>query len=297
MQKNTLINYQDVCFSYGNTQVLFDINFKVNQGESIAIVGHNGAGKTTLIKLLIGVLTASSGDTGVSKYTQTNKISFMPEHNALYEHLRGIDLMLYFAKLKGVNPSEIEKILDLVEIKFAANKKISSYSKGMKQRLLLAQALLSEPEVLVLDEPYSGLDPNSRILFSSILKDLNKKGKSIILSSHTLEGLSSIVSNIIFINQGRIALSGRIDKIVNNLNLHDKMEILVQKNHSIDEIIQPIKHLIESYKFTDNKLNIFHYSKNNMAILRIISNIGLIENISTTKAGINDAYHHLYREK
>jgi Cu-processing system ATP-binding protein len=221
----------------------------------------------------------------------------MPEHGALYGHLRGIDLMLYFAKLKGADPDTIDPILELVEIKFASERKISNYSKGMKQRLLLAQALLSDPEILILDEPYSGLDPNSRRLFSKILQNLSNKGKSIILSSHTLDGLSDIVDNVIFINQGQVALAGKIDEIINNLQLSDKIEILLTEDCLVDEILQSVGHLITDHELVQDKLSVFHQPDNNMAILNTLSKMSCIKNIHTVKATINDAYYHLYNKK
>jgi Cu-processing system ATP-binding protein len=296
MPKYILIDYKNVDFFYKQTQVLFDINLTINKGQSVAIVGHNGAGKTTLIKLLIGVLQPSSGAINSIEYVQTNKLSFMPEHNALYSHLSGIELMRYFAKLKGVEPSNINEILKLVEIDFAAHKKISQYSKGMKQRLMLAQALLSDPEILILDEPYSGLDPNSKRLFSRILQNLSVKNKSIILSSHTLEGLSDIVDNVIFIKKGRVTLSGKIKTIIKNLGLNDKMQLTLDKGVSADEIIKSVQSLITSHTLLNNELILLYKTINNIALLKIIVNITSIQDIVITKANVNDAYYHIYNK-
>ncbi|CAC9440444.1 ABC transporter ATP-binding protein [Bathymodiolus heckerae thiotrophic gill symbiont] len=289
-----MIDYKNVNFSYKKIQTLFDINITIKKGDSIAIVGHNGAGKTTLIKLLIGILQPSSGTIHSIEYAQTNKLGFMPEHSALYNHLSGIELMHYFAKLKSVDFGSIDGILKLVEIDFAANKKILHYSKGMKQRLMFAQALLSDPEILILDEPYSGLDPNSRRLFSQILQKLSAKGKSIILSSHTLEGLADIVDNVVFIKKGRVALSGEIKTIIDDLDLDDKIKLALDKESSADEIIKSVQHLITSYTLFNNKLTLFYKTTNNIEILKTITNIASIQDIDINKANINDAYYHIY---
>ncbi|CAC9651585.1 ABC transporter ATP-binding protein [bacterium endosymbiont of Bathymodiolus sp. 5 South] len=289
-----MINYKNINFSYKDVQILFDINITIKKGESVAIVGHNGAGKTTLIKLLIGVLEPNSGTINSTHYIQTNKLSFMPEHSALYGHLSGIELMHYFAELKGVGFKDIDKILKLVKIDFAMYKKISQYSKGMKQRLMLAQALLSDPEILILDEPYSGLDPSSRRLFSYILQDLSAKGKSIILSSHTLEGLTDIVDNVIFMKKGRVALSGKIKTVIDNLDLNDKIKLTLDKESSADKIIKSIQHLITSHMLSHNKLTLFYKTTNNIEILRTIVNIASIQDIDINKANVNDAYYLIY---
>jgi Cu-processing system ATP-binding protein len=289
-----LIDYKNVNFSYKQVQVLFDINLTVKKGESVAIVGHNGAGKTTLIKLLIGVLKPNSGTINSTAYTQTNQFSFMPENNALYNHLSGIELMRYFAKLKGAAVESIDDILKLVEIDFAADKKIAQYSKGMRQRLMLAQALLADPEILILDEPYSGLDPKSRRLFGHILQDLKAKGKSIILSSHTLEGLTDTVDNVIFIKKGSVALAGEIKTIINDLDLDDKINLTLSEGAAIEKIIISMQTLITSHQLSGNRLTLFYKAHNTMKILKIAVNIASVQDVDISKANVNDAYHHIY---
>jgi Cu-processing system ATP-binding protein len=293
---NTIIDYKNVCFSYGEQQILFDICLKIQKGESVAIVGHNGAGKTTLIKLLIGVMSPSSGVVNSIKYAQTSKLSFMPEHNALYNHLTGIESMNYYAGLKKADKSSIMGILNLVNIDFAANKKISDYSKGMKQRLMLAQALLSKPEILILDEPYSGLDPNSRRLFSQIFKQLQDQGKSVIFSSHTLDGLKDVASNVIFIDKGRVALSGNINTIMQDLNLDSKIEIKLLANTNIDLIINPIKSLVSSHTIDNNRVTLFYKEKHNIKLLKSITSHPQVIDIDITKANVNNIYHHIYNK-
>jgi Cu-processing system ATP-binding protein len=291
---NTIINYKDVCFSYEKQQILFDICLQIKKGESVAIVGHNGAGKTTLIKLLIGVLKPNSGTVDMEEYIQTNKLGFMPEHNALYNHLTGIELMNYYASLKGVEKSTIMNTLKLVNIDFAANKKISNYSKGMKQRLMLAQALLSKPEILILDEPYSGLDPNSRQLFSAMFKKLRNEGSTIIFSSHTLDGLKDVVDSVIFIDKGKVALSGNISTIMQDLDLDSTMKIQLSSDTNIDNIINPIKHMVSSYTIENNNLSIYYKEKNNINLLRAITNHPEVTDIDIAKANVNNIYHRIY---
>ncbi len=293
---NTIIDYKNVCFFYKQQQILFDICLKIQKGESVAIIGHNGAGKTTLIKLLIGVLQPNSGVINTTQYIQSNKLGFMPEHNALYAHFTGIELMKYYASLKNINQSAITAALKLVNIDFAADKKISDYSKGMKQRLMLAQAILSNPEVLILDEPYSGLDPNSRKLFSKIFKTIKDKDNNIIFSSHTLDGLDDFVDNIIFINKGKIVLSGSIVKIMQDLNLDHNIELILSNNLNIEKIIAPIKSMINSYKIDNNQLSINYKGENNYDLLRMITKTPDIIDINITKANINNIYHHIYNK-
>lgn len=291
---NTIIDYKDVCFSYGKQQILFDLCLKINKGKNVAIIGHNGAGKTTLIKLLIGVLSPSSGIINAMDYTQTAKLGFMPEHNALYNQLTGIQLMEYYASLKNTDKSSIVDILKLVNIDFAIHKKIENYSKGMKQRLMLAQALLSNPEILILDEPYSGLDPSSRDLFSKIFKDLKSKGRSIIFSSHTLDGIQNVVDDVIFINKGRVLLAGNVETIMQDLNLDNEIKVTLSDNANTKTIIESIASIISNYTVKDKTLSIYYKNNNNANLLRIVSQYPEVVDIEIKKANVNNIYHHLY---
>ncbi|MBA5247993.1 MAG: ABC transporter ATP-binding protein [Gammaproteobacteria bacterium] len=291
---STIIDYKDVCFSYGKQQILSNLYLKINQGENVAIIGHNGAGKTTLIKLLIGVLSPNSGVIDSIDYVHTAKLGFMPEQNALYAHLTGMQLMEYYASLKNTDKSSIMGILKLVNIDFAVNKKIADYSKGMKQRLMLAQALLSNPKILILDEPYSGLDPSSRELFNKIFKDLRSKGHTIIFSSHTLDGIQNVIDNVIFINKGKVALSGNIKTIMQDLNLDNEIKVTLSENTNIENIVNSITSLINNYNIKHGVLSIYYKDKHNINLLRTISQHPEIMDIEMKKANVNDIYHHIY---
>ncbi len=294
---NTIINYKNVCFSYGKQPILSDICLEVNKGESVAIVGHNGAGKTTLIKLLIGVLSPNSGVIDSIDYIQTAKLGFMPEQNALYGHLTGGQLMEYYASLKNADKSSIMDILKLVNIDFAINKKVENYSKGMKQRLMLAQALLSNPEILILDEPYSGLDPSSRDLFSKIFKDLKNKGCTLIFSSHTLDGIQNVINNVIFINKGKVALSGNIKNIMQDLDIDNEIKVTLSdniNNANIEKIINPIIPIINNHEIKGKVLSIYYKDKHNVDLLRAISQHSEVVDIEIKKANVNNVYHHIY---
>ncbi len=294
---NTIIDYKNVCFYYGKQPILSDICLKINKGENVAIVGHNGAGKTTLIKLLIGVLPPNSGVVNSIDYMQTAKLGFMPEQNALYAHLTGGQLMEYYASLKDVDKSSIMDILKLVNIDFAINKKVANYSKGMKQRLMLAQALLSNPKILILDEPYSGLDPSSRELFSKIFKDLRSKGHTIIFSSHTLDGIQNIIDNVIFIDKGKVALSGNIMRIMQNLDIDNEIKVTLSDNSNIENIINPIMPIINNHKIKGKVFSIYYKDKHNVDLLRAISQHSEVVDIEIKKASVNDIYRHIYNTK
>jgi ABC-2 type transport system ATP-binding protein len=218
----TLIETQDLDFAYSKSEfILQDLNLKVEQGSIYGFLGPNGSGKTTTIRLLLGLLPHSKNNIKLFGHNlQDNRINILSrtgsliEQPSLYEHLSGFDNLEITRRIRNVNKNRIDKVLKLVDLKAACQKTVKEYSLGMKQRLGLAIALLSEPELLVLDEPVNGLDPNGIIEIRDLLLKLNKEnGITVFLSSHLLSEVEKIVTHLGVLSKGKLVFQGQYENL------------------------------------------------------------------------------------
>jgi len=234
--KNGFVVLDDVSKKYGNFQALYDVSFTISEGEIFGYVGPNGAGKTTTMKILIGLISDFQGKVSIGGYQlskQKNEIhkllGYLPQ-NVAFQEWRTIDHALKtFGKLSGLNDAEIENriphLLDLLSLSDVRHKKISQLSGGMTQKVGLAQALLHDPKLLVLDEPLGGLDPLSRHQFKDILLELGKKGTTILFSSHILSDVQDIANRVGILSKGRIKQVGSLNELKSRLSPHDIIEV------------------------------------------------------------------------
>ena len=214
---------------YGQVIGLNDVTLTVPRGIT-GLLGPNGAGKSTFMKLLTGQLKPSQGSIAVfgepiwGNPGLYRRIGFCPEQDAFYERMTGSEWVTALVRLNGVSEAEAGRLtaraLELVELTDAAAKKIGAYSKGMRQRVKMAQALVHDPELIVLDEPLSGMDPIVRRRTIRMIKEWGRQGKSIIVSSHILHEIESMTSNILLINQGRILAEGDVHQIRELIDEH-----------------------------------------------------------------------------
>jgi ABC-2 type transport system ATP-binding protein len=214
---------------YGQVIGLNDVSMSVPQGIT-GLLGPNGAGKSTFMKLITGQLKPSKGSINVlgepiwQNPALYFRIGFCPEQDAFYERMTGLEWVTALVRLNGVTDAEASamanRALEMVELTDAANKKIGAYSKGMRQRVKMAQALAHDPELLILDEPLSGMDPIARRKTIRMIKDWGRAGRSVIVSSHILHEIESMTSNILLINQGRILAEGNVHQIRDLIDEH-----------------------------------------------------------------------------
>ena len=214
---------------YGQVIGLNDITLSVPPGVT-GLLGPNGAGKSTFMKLVTGQLKPSQGRIAVlGEPIWRNpalyfRIGFCPEQDAFYDRMTGLEWVTALAGLNGLSASEAEqqarRALAIVELEEVGGKKIGAYSKGMRQRVKLAQALAHDPELLILDEPLSGMDPLARRKTIRLIREWGKSGKSVIVSSHVLHEIESMTSNILLINQGRILAEGNVHQIRDLIDEH-----------------------------------------------------------------------------
>jgi Cu-processing system ATP-binding protein len=201
---------REVSKNYGGHVAVQGVSLELRGGERIALVGHNGAGKSTLIKLMLGLIRPTEGTVrvlgedpaGHAATKSRSLIGYLPENVALQPSMTGEELLAFYARLKHQPVAANPKILSRVGIAYAAHRRIATYSKGMRQRLALAQALIGDPRVLLLDEPTTGLDPALRQTFYSIVQELSAHGATVLLSSHALSELETQTDRVIVMNQG-----------------------------------------------------------------------------------------------
>jgi ABC-2 type transport system ATP-binding protein len=214
---------------YGQVIGLNDVTVNVPPGIT-GLLGPNGAGKSTFMKLISGQLRPSKGTVtvlGEPIWANPNlffRIGFCPEQDAFYDRMTGLEWISALVRLNGFGEREAreaaERALTTVDLMDAANKKIGAYSKGMRQRVKLAQALVHDPEVLILDEPLSGMDPIGRRKTMRLIRDWAKQGRSVLVSSHILHEIETMTSNILLINNGRILAEGNVHQIRDLIDTH-----------------------------------------------------------------------------
>jgi ABC-2 type transport system ATP-binding protein len=214
---------------YGQVIGLNDVTLTVPPGIT-GLLGPNGAGKSTFMKLITGQLKPSQGTIRVlGEHIWRNpalyfRIGFCPEQDAFYERMTGLEWLVALVRLNGVRDGEADALartaLGQVELTEAMHKKIGAYSKGMRQRVKLAQAIAHDPELLILDEPLSGMDPIARRKTIRLIQDWGKAGRSVVVSSHILHEIESMTSNILLINQGRILAEGNVHQIRDLIDEH-----------------------------------------------------------------------------
>ena len=205
---------------YGEFAAIDNVSFHINSGEVVAFLGPNGAGKSTSMKLLTGYLAATKGtariaghDMATNRIAGAQKLGYLPENGPLYPDMTPRSLLRFFGEARGMSKrsltERIATVVELCALKSVYGKPIGKLSKGYRQRVGMAQALLHEPEVLILDEPTAGLDPNQIHEVREMLRRIGKE-KTILLSTHILQEVEAVASKVLFINEGRLVFNGTI---------------------------------------------------------------------------------------
>lgn len=220
----------------GKVHALRDIDMRVHKGEVFGLLGPNGAGKSTLVKIMMTVVRPSHADgtllgKPVGHKATLARVGYLPEHHRLPQYLTGKQVLTYYAALAGVDNAtrkrRAEELLDLVGMGEWANKKVTSYSKGMMQRIGLAQALMNDPQLVVLDEPTDGVDPVGRREIRDVLIRLRDEGRTIFLNSHLLSELEMICTRVAILVQGQVAMQGTLDELTKDSR---RYEIIIESS-------------------------------------------------------------------
>jgi Cu-processing system ATP-binding protein len=215
------VSLRGIQHRYGAFTALRDVSFDIPQGAMFGLIGHNGAGKSTLFKLMLGLVTPSAGTLHVlgqnaaeAAFRQTRRhIGYLPESFVTYDNLSGQEVLHFFADLKRMPSSACAPLLELVGLRAAAGRQVQTYSKGMRQRLGLAQALLGEPDIIFLDEPTNGLDPQGIADFYDILHAVRERGATIVITSHILAEIQHRVDQLLIMQGGAVAAQGTLAQL------------------------------------------------------------------------------------
>ena len=301
-----IISLEHVNKELGKRQILKDVTLAVKQGDIFGYLGPNGAGKTTTIRIILGLMAATSGkvsllgqDVQVEKVRQ--KIGFVLEADGLYDNLTAYDNLLYYAKLYDVaQPAQkVNEVLKLVGLAERTKDKVGTYSKGMRQRLALARAMAPDPEVLVLDEPTAGVDPTGQIEIRQLMLDMiHKEHKTILLSSHNLDEVQRICNRIALIHKGQIRLYGELEQFKREMG---QGGVVIETAEPIPQITLAELQKLPEISIRDQKDGILILNVGKTvevsSIITLLAARGVkIEQVKKQEASLEDMYTTIVKE-
>ncbi|EAY23942.1 ATP-binding cassette domain-containing protein [Microscilla marina] len=262
------IKIEGVTKSYGNQKAVNDISFEVKTGEILGFLGPNGAGKTTTMKMITNYIAISQGDItiggkSVKKHADDLKkhIGYLPEHNPLYLDMPVMDYLIFCAQLQGVAKKDLNKrLIDMIVLcglDLEKHKKIGELSKGYRQRVGLAQAMIHDPQILILDEPTTGLDPNQIVEIRKLIRELGR-AKTVILSTHILPEVEATCDRILIINRGNIVADGTAHSLRNKAQGQEVLKVKIEEAQA-PEVLTNLKQLESVFSVTtlDEATNYF----------------------------------------
>ncbi|WP_342559333.1 ABC transporter ATP-binding protein [Metasolibacillus sp. FSL K6-0083] len=275
---------------YKNKTVLQNISFFINAGEIIGLVGPNGAGKTTLMRSILALEDIENGKITVKDIPNTQPdffkyVSFLPSDNYLYMHLTGYDHLSFVANIYNLAQKEINEVIDLIGMRSYVNQPVKSYSYGMRQHLFIALSILTKPLIILMDEPFNGLDPTSIIELKQLIRTLHSQGISIFISTHNLDILEDLTNTIWFIKDGELFTKDIISSI------DARYEIEFSYNHSIEQLLKNIQlpfQMNGNFLLTDPAYNMEKYLE------WLLKNGVQIKSVNRSKQNLEDVYRYFY---
>lgn len=239
------LEVREIRKSFGEKEVLHGINFSVESGKALGLLGRNGAGKTTTIRILMDVFHANSGEIlldGKPFVPAKHSIGYLPEERGLYPKRTVLDQMIFLARLRGMKASKAKenamKWLKRLEVEEYAEKKLETLSKGNQQKVQLAATLVCDPEIVILDEPFSGLDPVNSQILKDVVNELIATGKLVIFSSHQMSYVEEFCDNIAIINKGEVVLAGELKEIKKDYS-KDRL-MMSAENYTLEKLAEKI---------------------------------------------------------
>ncbi|MCW8933551.1 MAG: ABC transporter ATP-binding protein [Gammaproteobacteria bacterium] len=295
-----VISLQSVNKHYAKEAVLHDVNLSIQSGECIVLVGHNGAGKTSLIKMMLGLTRPTSGVIKVlghdpafsAAVAQGLSLGYLPESVAFYEAMTGREVLAFYARLKGASKVECAKLLDLVGLGDASKRRVGTYSKGMRQRLGLAQAMLGNPQLLFLDEPTTGLDPILRQHFYELIDGLQKEGATSIISSHALQEVETRASRFVILKKGVVVACGTLDELYQQATLPVRVKVTVTPGQA-SSVAERMGSSVNVTEINNQSFNLSCDMHEKMPIIRHISNLGdVVQDMQIMPPRLDELYTH-----
>ncbi|MAZ03398.1 MAG: ABC transporter ATP-binding protein [Sneathiella sp.] len=276
------VSAHGVSKAYGQVNALQDVSLTLNRGECLALVGHNGAGKSTFIKILLGLVSPTSGTVQVMGVDVHNhqfeacrqKIGFLPEQILFQKSMTGREALSFYAHLKGSPLTQVDELFQKFDLEAAADYRISTYSKGMRQKLGMAQALLGEPEFLVLDEPTSGLDPMARQKIYHIIEEEKRKGTSILISSHVLTEIDDRIDRVLILNSGQAVADGTLAGLTRQRVVHSRI-VIEATPQACAQIETIFSHELDVHRTSERNVTLHCEQARKIPILNSIYALGI----------------------
>lgn len=253
-----VVEFKDVVFSYDRVPAIDCISLTLHPGEIVGLLGPNGAGKSTSIKIMAGILAASSGSVSVlglemprQAVAVKHRIGYVPDVASLFESLTGQEFLELCGRLHGIPEERLQKriagVLEAFQLTSDRVGRIDSYSKGMKQKILIGSALLHDPDLLLFDEPLSGLDVNSALLIKDLLAALAAEGKTVLYSSHVLDVIEKVCNRVIIIHEGRIVAEGSIEDLKSSTG-QTSLENVFRTLTAVGTLQADVRRLVEAIR-------------------------------------------------
>ncbi|MFT5252072.1 MAG: ABC-2 type transport system ATP-binding protein [Flavobacteriales bacterium] len=254
----TILSIKNLNKRYGSLQALSDVSFDILKGHVYGILGPNGSGKSTTLGIVLNVVNKTSGHYSwfngkMEIHEALKKVGAIIERPNFYPYMTAVENLKLVCKIKNISYDKIQEKLELVGLDERKNSKFSSFSLGMKQRLAIASALLNDPEILILDEPTNGLDPQGIHQIRDIIKHIASQGTTILLASHLLDEVEKVCSHVLVLRKGVVLYSGRVDEMTANEGF---FELEADDNLALQRILK-VHPAIESIKEEDNKLHVY----------------------------------------
>lgn len=289
-----LVSLVEAGKTYGQLDVLSSITMSLNEGEVLGLFGHNGAGKTTMMKLILGVISPSKGKVEVmgmapdskEAWHCRSKVGYLPENVSFYDQLTGVEVLTYFAKLKGFSKKQAIDLLEQVGITYAMKRQVKTYSKGMRQRLGLAQAFIGEPKLLLLDEPTVGLDPIATRDFYKTVDQLKSNGSSVILCSHVLPGVEQHIDRAMILSTGQLLAMGTLSE----LRQQAALPVIIKPSGLNGAVAQDTKLNTFLTKNCPHTLMVPEQEK--LAVLKQLLSLEGLDDIHVESANLEQVYQH-----
>lgn len=252
----SLVSVDGLTFSYGQGQVLHGISFSIKKGEVVGLLGPNGAGKSTTIKILTGILTPGGGSVRIAGHLMPSgaidakkHVGYVPESAELFESLTGQEFLELMGRLQDVPEESLQRRIGrlLEQFHLAGYSRLDEYSKGMRQKVLLSAALLHNPDIVMLDEPLSGLDINAGLMVRDLVAALAADGKAILYSSHVLDIVERVCDRVLIIHEGHLIADGSLESLKESTQ-SGSLEDVFRQLTRVDETISGVSEIIESLR-------------------------------------------------